>query len=198
MEEAYYLLGYVAGDGCLCVQGTRRYVDIASTDIPHLVLIKEAATRLGWLSSPLRLAKAQKEGWKDLARFQLRGEAVRWLEEKGLTVNKSHLGCDFEVAGYERSFFRGLFDADGHLTVIRKGERDYPQVGITAGNRRLLVGVQKMLEQQGFILSITGDRSYKLRCTGSKAASLLRWMYERSTIHLARKRLKARPWLESK
>jgi intein-encoded DNA endonuclease-like protein len=202
MDEAlyHYILGYVAGDGCVYRDKKKLYLDIASTDLDHLADIHAA---FEGLAGNLRFFQSKRPGSAKLGRFHISNQdVVNRFIQSGLTEGKSKSGCKFKLnEDHLGQFARGYFDADGHLTVVRREhnglEYSYPQLVWTAGHRQILVDLQEALGRKGLLIRLdVYNGIYKLRTSGSRAEEILNLMYSNINLALLRKKLLAQKWVQ--
>lgn len=96
----------------------------------------------------------------------------------------------------DRHFWRGVVDGDGCISSFKShnGKLDYPQL-FALGSKRLMDQfvsfVGRIVDTESVPRKVKNARIFRVHLTCSKAASVIRHLYENSTISLDRKYVRA-------
>jgi len=187
-----YLVGLIASDGCLSVDG--RHIDITSKDVQLLVTVNgllERQRKIGF----------KKNSHGDTARCIQIGDVAmyRWLLQIGLTPRKSKTIGSLNIPDeFFADFFRGVFDGDGSAYCYhdRRWVSSYVvTLSVASASKTFILFLRNSLVK---LLGIQGSISYfrggvfQLRYAKRESRRLVAWMYHRDDVPcLLRKREKA-------
>lgn len=138
-----YLLGVVAGDGCLIKS---RRIALESVDLEWMEQLYGLLGRPGKLSE----VSPRKENERETRRFYITDRSlVDWFIKHGLRERKStdELALVVPDLGLERDFLRGLLDSDGNVD-LRKGGRRISWYG----NKIQMEWVAEVLGSHGIVV----------------------------------------------
>ena len=113
LSDLWYVIGYIATDGYLSVDG--RHINITSKDRDHLYLIREALFLTNKIGKKAR-AKGRK---KEYSQLQFGDVAFfRYLVALGLTPHKSLTLGPLNISNvFFSDFLRGVIDGDGNIST---------------------------------------------------------------------------------
>lgn len=179
--EMAYVFGYWFADGYM--SSSRYRIGIASKDLDHLKMIKyiigpEGRIRKRNISE---IIIDSKYAWKSL-------EKLGGIPRKSKNAKMPNIPKE-----YLNHFIRGLFDGDGTVVLSKT---NYPQVGFASGTRSFLDELNHILPIEGNVIveSCHNKIYHKIKgfsCSlyfyGKRAQEIIKFMYDKSSIHLERK-----------
>lgn len=182
----YYWLGFIAGDGGIQRDGYQLQINLAARDREHLITFAN-------------FMKCRQPSPKGKAYRVAIGSRIlcQRLRGYGITPQKTFTLRVTEDLACSRHFWRGFFDADGHLrwkgpsgTPRYKSQyKRHPSCGLNKGSRAIMEQFTDYIER---VLGIAGrlyfhGNSWNVAWTGRKAAAIIRHLYEDADYALARK-----------
>ena len=153
-EDTAYIMGFIAGDGCVVDRKTSPYVVISLASRDHAFLVK-LAQRLG-TTAPVkqRSVVTETRGVAHTSTLAVHSPPLAIaLTKMGITARKSKTYDPALVLRrlpipLHRHFYRGLVDADGSLGVYRDGAHLRPRI-MLAGTLAACEGFRDFLELKG-------------------------------------------------
>jgi hypothetical protein len=195
-SDLWYVIGYIAADGHLSIDG--RHINITSKDSDHLHLIKKAL----FLNSKIALKYRGNDKILIYAYLQFSDvKFYRYLLNLGFIQQKSlNLGSVRVDRIYFKDFLRGVIDGDGHLTTwIHKSNLHSQWVlGVTSASKKFILWLQKeildLYNLEGKVYEVIRSNRvnpvYKLKFGKKAAKIILRDIYYPCCLSLERKFLK--------
>lgn len=181
-SEIAELIGLMAGDGCLSLDGKAKRIYISGHKKDDLkyhqqttkklfkkIFNKEVNIQFKKHENTLFIRFSDKRIFKELAKYLPIGKKYENLQiPNQILKNKKNLFA----------FTRGLSDTDGCI-VFSKQHRDYPyypRIEITSKSQSLLQTLLSELKKNGFYGSVShkGKQSFRLEFPGNK--NLDRWL----------------------
>lgn len=183
-----YFLGFLCTDGSVTLGKDGRFKQVGwySSELHHVQAITD---KLGYDHKPYRVSDKGSGEWGD----SFWADNARLIQSMGLSADKeehSLKNMDVDLL----PFLRGHLDGDGSLTLRETSiGRTLDKLSFL-GRRTIVEDIQEGLFNIGFSCEmreiIRGGRipMYVVELGSTRAESLLRMMYEGSTLHLARKK----------
>jgi len=186
-----YWIGYLAGDGCVTNNKFNNSIELVSKDKEHLNKFKKFLNYNG---------KIYKNKSNNYIIYIYSKKLVNDLKKFNIIPNKTNQFYMNNIPEkFERYFWRGFFDADGHITQ----DKNIVKIGI-CGTLKLCNQFKNFINKE---FLITGKRDkkitinsqckqlYELCYTGFVAKQILYYFYNKSKIYLKRKYQKAMEFL---
>lgn len=192
--EASYWGGFLLADGAIC--GPTLHLALMATDIEH---IRKLRRFLGLGNDcPIRVhSNSRGFGVNDIAKFSVRSQRiVSALAKFGVVPRKTHIASVPLALRNDRDFWRGLVDGDGWVRMENRAPyANKPQIG--------LCGTLDICEQFSALCLRVNMRKacvkrngkiWTAELNGFWAVPILRWLYERNSVALDRKNVRAQ-WI---
>lgn len=141
-DTLWYVVGLIATDGCLSVDG--RHIDITAKDGKFL---RQLIQQLG-----LKIKVAQKQNGRGQSSYRIQIGSVsfyRFLVSLGLTPRKSKTLSFLKIPPqFFAAFFRGVIDGDGSLRswIHSSNGRKQWSLRISSGSKAFLEWLQKTVQ----------------------------------------------------
>lgn len=184
-EQKAYWLGFIAADGNIRTKPSSVIrINLARKDIDHLRKFANAVE----LNRPVREYTAN--GY--LCCSVALGSNIMGtrLVELGIIPAKSHTIIPKPPLGFEDAYWRGVFDGDGSISINDR-KRFVASVSFN-GNIYMVNGFADWLNSKGIFGGYLAPhyKIFKFKTAGTnKPASILRALYENSSIYLDRKKM---------
>lgn len=186
-EHSYYLLGYIAADGCI----DGYHIQIHSKDHSILKKIRDSVVP----GKPLYSDKRNDVKWLKISSKPI----LEFVKSSGITKNKSltlKINEDIMKNKEFRHFIRGYFDGDGTVGISRRtngtSNKYYYSLSarFSSGSKDILQQISKFLNKRYNINknSVYGSKYYRLQYRGKSAENLHNIMYDKiNGIYMDRK-----------
>lgn len=197
-EESAYTVGFLAADGCVSIRKDGREktisVCLGNRDLNHLVK----------LASVLQPGKPvyRSDRYHQSTLSVASGDFVDRLIAYGVTPRKSHTLSISDELSHNRHFWRGMIDGDGCIRIVKSNhvtllgeKRTYTSPAI------VLYGSKRICEQfREFVSRVAPGNNttvcsvssiYSIQINGKYAISIMKELYNNSTLYLDRKKVLA-------
>jgi len=183
-EEAAYILGFLAADGC--ISSTSNQIRIELKNEPSEYKLLSQIHKILNLNTKLTLPRNRNSCliYFNSAELKHTLSLYNITPRKTFTVVIPSLPKDLL-----RHYIRGYFDGDGWITYSKPNNNSYISAGFI-GNKKFTNDLNNILKKEiGTTLSVTPNKSMiQLACSGcNKTYRLLDYLYRNASIYLDRK-----------
>jgi len=197
--ESAYWIGFLMADGCVTGgtggHGYKLAVGLAEKDVRHLESLRSFLKS----NHPLHEVVQQRAGRQHAATYLIvcSDRLCRALISHGVAERKTFTARASSNLTFNRDFWRGLVDGDGSLGWDKTVR---PVLSITNASRVLVDQFTLYLRSNGVqVADPTADRStWRAKVSCGKAVRAARLLYSDCTVALARKRVLAHAFMESR
>jgi hypothetical protein len=182
-----YILGFLLGDGCICKNGFQLSISLHKKDVEILNYIKEQLNA----DAPIKKEKNVNKVYLRVFSYKLINDLAKWnmLPLKTYTLELPDI-----QENLQSHFIRGLFDADGCISVRPSNRTGYGKFCYELNMR----GTKEELEKVNEIVDAQVDIGKKVvyhdgwwpiwRLNGRiQISKVAKWLYQDAPFYLSRK-----------
>lgn len=188
----YYILGFIAADGC--VHPTRPYttIELNRKDISILSFIKEQINPKQKLLFYIRKNKKTQKIIKSVKLCFYSNEIKSDLNRLGIIPNKTKFGLNIDIKSipdlFLYDFIRGFFDGDGCVSYKKTKQKVYLVTKFTCSDLSFLLKIKDRINLQSSIQK--EKKHYNLILNHKSSVLLYQKMYENDNLSYSLQRKK--------